>query len=188
MSSTVLSYSARSQNGRGGGAVHSRVIDRELPSVGGFALYIEVHVKYARSIIPGSPPLFSRAHPKTKAIRIFFFFFFIGIFALPVNCFKPVGKIVWCTYQMQMHWVCRGCVGVCMGAYMCASVHVCLSSHPYRGLCSFRSHAFLILFSNLFLVLYTHKCTEIDFMIRSLISSSFFFSSCIHLTCNQVCR
>lgn len=69
MSSTELSYSARSQNGRGGGAVHSRVIDRELHGAGGFALYIEAHVKYAGRIIPGSPSLFSRARPKTKAIR-----------------------------------------------------------------------------------------------------------------------
>lgn len=60
MSSTVLSYSARSQNGRGGGAVHSRVIDRELHGVGGFALYIEVHVKYAYRVLvlcsPGHIP------------------------------------------------------------------------------------------------------------------------------------
>lgn len=66
MSSTALFYSARSQNGRGGGAVHSRVIDRELHGVGGFALYIEVHVKYACRIILGSPPLCSSGHIQNK--------------------------------------------------------------------------------------------------------------------------
>lgn len=54
------------------------------------------------------------------------------------------------------HAVCVGGVWVC--AWMRISVHVCLSSHLYRDLCSIHSGSLLI-FINFFLVCYTQTYT-----------------------------
>lgn len=67
------------------------------------------------------------------------------------------------------HAVCVGGVWVC--AWMRISVHVCLSSHLYRVLCSIHSGSLLIFIFIFFSLLYTNvHFAEIDFMIKSFIS------------------
>lgn len=146
MSSTVLSYSARSQNGRGGGAVHSRVIDRELHGVGGFALYIDVHVKYACRFIPGfpppPPPLFSRAHPKTKAISSKLIRFLMSGYLLCL-----------CNVQTVLNLWKNGMVHISNAHVMCVSggVWVCAWMRTVSSITSIPS----FMFSSLQCILYS---------------------------------